>query len=122
MRKFARTLMVTLTALCLSVCFLFAGCSKQAGTYIGTTLSLTGDGKAVELKLKANDEFEMSVGSGSKTGTWKVSEDDENVIIFVVDGNEVGKATYNEENKTIKIGVIGDVTLTGATGATLSKK
>ena len=122
MKKFARTLMVTLTALCLSVCFLFAGCSKHAGTYIGTTVSLTGNGSAIELKLKNNDEFEMKVGDTTKTGEWKVSEDDENVIILVIGGNDAGKATYNEENKTLTIDGLADLALIQANKATLVKK
>ena len=119
MRKFARTLMVTLTALCLSVCFLFAGCSKQVGTYVGTTLvSKT----SIELKLSLNDEFEMTIGDTTKKGEWKVSEEDENVIIFVIGGNDAGKATYNEENKTLTINGLIDLALVGANGATLTKK
>lgn len=119
MRKFARTLMVTLTALCLSVCFLFAGCSKHAGTYIGTTLvSKT----SIELKLSGNDEFEMTIGDTTKKGEWKVSEEDENVIILVIGGNDAGKATYDEENKTLTINGLVDLALAGANGATLSKK
>ena len=119
MKKFARTLMVTLTALCLSVCFLFAGCSKHAGTYVGTTLATK---TSIELKLKGNDEFEMKVGDTTKTGEWKVSEDDENVIILVIGGNDAGKATYNEENKTLTIDGLADLALIQANKATLVKK
>lgn len=119
MKKFARSLMVTLTALCLSVCFLFAGCSKQAGTYVGVTLVSQ---KSIELKLKANDELEMTVGSTTKNGTWKVDEEDETKITFIFDGNESGWATYNEENKTLKIDGLVDLALVSANGATLTKK
>lgn len=121
MKKFAKSLMITLTALCLSVCFLFAGCSKQAGTYVGTTSALTG-GKSVELKLKNNDEFQMTVGSTTKNGTWKVDEEDETKIIFVLDGKELGVATFNEENKTVTIGTIIDGTLAAASLTVLTKK
>ena len=121
MKKFARTLMVTLTALCLSVCFLFAGCSKHAGTYTGTTSALTG-GKSVVLKLKNNEEFEMKVGDTTKEGTWKLDEEDETKIIFMLNGNELGIATFDEENKTVTIGTIIDSTLAAASLTVLTKK
>jgi len=59
MKRFTKTLMVALMAVCLSVCFLFAGCSKHAGTYVG--VSAIGN-TSIELKLKAGDEFEMTIG------------------------------------------------------------
>ena len=117
MKKFARTLMVTLTALCLSVCFLFAGCSKHAGTYTGVTLlSQT----SIELKLKANDEFELSVGDNTTKGTWEVSEDDENVIVLKLDGSQ---ATAAVEDDALTIAYIGlNSIMASVNGAKLTKK
>ncbi len=120
MRKFAKTFMVTLTALCLSVCFLFAGCSKQAGTYVGTSSALTG-GKSIELKLKVGDKFEMTIDNTTKSGTWSVSEEDEKIVILVIDEAEY-KATFNEEKKTLTMPLIVDGTLGAASLCVLTKK
>jgi hypothetical protein len=119
MKKFAKSLMLTLTALCLSVCFLFAGCSKQAGTYVGVTLLSQ---KSVELKLSGNDEFELTVGDSSTKGTWAVDEENENVVILTFDGIP-STATATIEEKVLVIAYVGtNSTMTSAVGAKLTKK
>ena len=120
MKKFARSLMVTLTALCLSVCFLFAGCSKQAGTYVGTSSALSG-GKSIELKLKGGDKFEMTIEDTTKSGTWSVSEEDETIVVLVIGETEY-KASFNEEKKTLTMPLILDGTLGAASLCVLTKK
>lgn len=116
MKRFTKTLMVALMAVCLSVCFLFAGCSKHAGTYVG--VSALGN-TSIELKLKAGDEFEMTIGDTTKTGTWAVSEEDENVVVLTISGVEY-KATVTED--IIKMPLILDGALGGASLASLTKK
>ena len=117
MKKLTRTLMVTLTALCLSVCFLFAGCSKHVGTYIGTTLLTQ---KSIELKISLNNEFELSVGDNSTKGTWEVSEEDENVLILKL---ENGEATATVEEDALTIVYLGtNTTMLSANGTKLIKK
>ena len=119
MRKFTKTLMITLTALCLSVCFLFAGCSKQAGTYVGVTLLSQ---KSVELKLKTNEEFELSVGDSTTKGTWSVDEENENIVILTFEGLP-STATATIEEKILVIAYVGtNSTMTSAVGAKLTKK
>ena len=115
MKKFSKILMTVMMAICLC---LFAGCSKHMGTYIGTTSALLGN-DSIELELKMGDEFEMTIGSTTKTGTWSVSEEDENVIILDVDG-ETYEAKITED--TLQLPLIFDGALFSASGAKLVKK
>ena len=117
MRKFTKTLMVTLTALCLSVCFLFAGCSKHVGTYVGTTFLTQ---KTVELKISLNNEFELTVGDSSTKGTWEASEEDENVLTLKLESSE---ATATVEEDVLTIDYFGtNTTMLSAVGTKLIKK
>ena len=117
MKKLSRSLMLARMTVCLAVCCLFAGCSKQAGTYIGTGV---GD-VAIELQLKANEELEIQIGDTTKTGTWVVSEEDETIVILTISGANYN-ATFNEEAGTLKLPIILDGAIIGASLATLVKK
>lgn len=114
MKKFAKSLMLTLTALCLSVCFLFAGCSKYQGTYVFSkmTYSLLGAEitKTVEdysedymvLKLSSGDKLEIIQKDGNSTktttGTWEKIEDGK--LKIVINDNE---QTVDADGETITI-------------------
>lgn len=122
MKRFTKTLTLTLTALCLSVCFLFAGCAKYTGTYQGATLV---GGKIIELKLKAGDKFELSIGDTTKEGTWEAIEETEDgeksVVIKMTFDN--GTASGALEDDKILLGIVStDLALFAANGATLTKK
>ena len=66
--------MLTLTTICMAVCFLFSGCALK---YAGTYKYIDGD-TTYEIKLSFNDEFEFvksnEKGSTTKNGTWTVKE------------------------------------------------
>ena len=74
MKKLTKTLMLTLTTICMAVCFLFSGCALK---YAGTYKYIDGD-TTYEIKLSFNDEFEFvksnEKGSTTKNGTWTVKE------------------------------------------------
>ncbi len=79
--------MLTLTTLCMAVCFLFSGCAlKYAGKY-----EFVKDGTTYELKLSVNNEFtfakENEKGSSTKNGTWAIKEDVEDVLVLTVGDN-----------------------------------
>ena len=124
MKRFTKSLMLTLSAICLSICFLFAGCALQyMGTYQGATLL---GGKIVELKLKANDKFELSVGDTIKEGTWEVVEEEteegeKSVTINMTFDGGTASGVVNENEITIGI-ISTDLILFMANGATLTKK
>ena len=102
MRKFTKTLMITLTALCLSVCFLFAGCSKYQGEYVFSkmTYSVMGveitktaeelDEDYMILKLSSGNQLEIIQKDGSTTktttGSWEEVEDGK--LKIIIDENE----------------------------------
>ena len=74
MKKFTKTIMLTLTTLCMAVCLLFSGCALK---YMGAYKYIDGD-TTYEIKLSFNDEFEFvksnEKGSTTKNGTWTVKE------------------------------------------------
>ena len=74
MKKFTKTIMLTLTSLCMAICLLFSGCALK---YTGAYKYIDGD-TTYEIKLSLNDEFEFTKsdasGSSTKNGTWTIKE------------------------------------------------
>ncbi len=79
MKKFTKTIMLTLTTLCMAICLLFSGCAlKYAGTY-----TYASGNDTYELKLSASNEYELMKGKEQVCyGTWELKEDAENILIF----------------------------------------
>lgn len=79
MKRFTKTIVLTLTTLCMALCFLLSGCAmKYAGTYTYAQGNST-----YELKLSANKEYELMNGKEQVGyGTWEIAEDAEDVLIL----------------------------------------
>ena len=114
MKKFAKSLMLTLTALCLSVCFLFAGCSKYQGEYVFSkmTYSVMGiettktaedvDEDYMILKLSLGNKLEIvqKDGNTTKTTTGSWEEVEKGKLKIVIDENE---QTVEADGETLTI-------------------
>ncbi len=89
MKRFTKTIMLTLTSLCMAMCLLFSGCALK---YAGSYKYIDGD-TTYELKLSVNEEFtfekETEDGATTKKGTWAVKEDVENVLVLTVGDDSI---------------------------------
>ena len=102
MKKFTKTIMLTLTTLCMAVCLLFSGCAlKYAGTYTYAKGEAT-----YELKLSANKEYELLNGKEQLGyGTWEIKEGEENILIFKHKGEGEGvEVTCDGERLILDVG------------------
>ena len=79
MKKFKKTFLLTLTTICMAICFVFSGCAaKYAGTY-----KYAQGNSTYELKLSTNKEYQIMNGKEQVSyGTWEVKEDAENILIL----------------------------------------
>ena len=117
MKKLTKTLMLTLTTLCMAVCFLFSGCALK---YAGTYKYAQGD-NTYELKLSINNEYELKDVEGQiGYGTWEIKEGAEDVLILKSKGEGKGvEVTCDGERVVLDIGeglALGALALTlGAT-------
>jgi hypothetical protein len=117
MKKITKTIMLTLTSLCMAVCFLFSGCAMK---YAGTYKYAQGD-NTYELKLSMNKEYEIMNGKEQVSyGTWEMKEDAEDILILKNKGEGDGvEVNCDGERLVLDIGeglAIGALALTlGAT-------
>ena len=90
---------------------------KYAGTYQGVTLLTQNQ---IELKLKVNEEFELTVNDSSTSGTWAIDEENENTLKLIFENGEA-TVTVGEDYYTISyLGL--NSTMLSAVGAKLYKK
>ena len=136
MKRFTKTIVLTLTSLCMALCFLFSGCAmKYAGTYKFESLTYTtggfekkqavGDDGYTEdymvLKLSLNNEFTMTEETnGQKTikeGSWEEVEDGTIKLVYTKDNSE--QTVTIADGKAV-ISYTINVPLLGETGAKIT--
>ena len=84
MKKFKKTFLLTLTTICMAICFVFSGCAAK---YAGTYKYVDGD-TTYKLKISTNKEFTFEKDganeSTKKNGTWAIKEEAEDVLVLTI--------------------------------------
>ena len=84
MKKFKKTFLLTLTTICMAICFVFSGCAAK---YAGTYKYVDGD-TTYKLKISTNKEFTFEKAganeSTKKNGTWAIKEEAEDVLVLTI--------------------------------------